>query len=58
MGNLKSSYVKEVLIKEYEDDIGLHERPEKNKSKFVYDKNVEATKLKQQLIPLALQMNN
>ena len=37
MGNLKSSYVKEVLIKEYEDDIGLHERPEKNKSKFVYD---------------------
>ena len=37
MGNLKSSYVKEVLIKEYEDDIGLHERPEKSKSKFVYD---------------------
>ena len=32
-----TSYVKEVLIKEYEDDIGLHERPEKNKSKFVYD---------------------
>ena len=35
MGKLKSSYVKEVLIKEYGDDIGFHETPEKNKSEFV-----------------------
>ena len=37
VGKLKSSYVKEVLIKEYRDDIGFHERPEKNKSEFVYN---------------------
>ena len=37
MDKLKSSLVKEVLIKEYRDDIGFHERPEKNKSEFVYD---------------------
>lgn len=27
--------MKEVLIKEYRDDIGFYERPEKNKSEFV-----------------------
>ena len=37
MVKLKSSYVKQSLIKEYGDDIGFHERPEKNKSEFVYD---------------------
>ena len=37
LGKLKSSYVKEVLINEYGDDIGFQERPEKNKSEFVYD---------------------
>ena len=31
MGNLKSSYVKEVLIKEYEDDIGLQKDQRKTK---------------------------
>ena len=29
--------MKEVLIKEYGDDNRFHERPEKNKSEFVYD---------------------
>ena len=37
MDKLKSSLVKEVLIKEYRDDIGFHERPEKKKSEFMYD---------------------
>ena len=37
MSKLNSSYMKEVLIKEYRDDIGFHERPEKNKSEFVYN---------------------
>ena len=37
VGKLKSSYVNEVLIKEYGDGIEFHERPEKNKSEFVYD---------------------
>ena len=37
LGKLKSSYVKEVLIKECGDHIRFHERPEKNKSEFVYD---------------------
>ena len=39
VGNLKSSYVKELLIKEYGDSIGFHERPERNKSEFIYDTN-------------------
>ena len=38
LGKLKSPYVKEVLIKECGDHIGFHERPEKNKSEFVYDR--------------------
>ena len=29
--------MKKALIKEYGDDIGFHERSEKNKSEFVYD---------------------
>ena len=36
VGKLKSSYVKEVLIKAYGDDIGFYERSEKNKRQFVY----------------------
>ena len=36
VGKLKSSYVKEVLIKAYGDDIGFYERSEKSKRKFVY----------------------
>ena len=37
MGKLKSSHMKEVLIKEYIDDIGFHERPGKTKCEYVYD---------------------
>ena len=37
VGKVKSSYVKDVLIKEYGDGIGFHERNEKNKSELVYD---------------------
>ena len=29
--------MKEVLIEEYSDDIGFHERPEKTKCEYVYD---------------------
>ena len=36
MGKLESSYVKEVLFKEYGDDVGFLERPEKSKREFVY----------------------
>ena len=36
VGKLKSSYVKEVLIEAYGDDIGFYERSEKNERKFVY----------------------
>ena len=36
VGRLKSSYVKEILSKEYGDRIGFHERG-KNISEFVYD---------------------
>ena len=39
MAKFNSSYVKEVLINEYGDDIGVHERLEKNKSEFLYDTN-------------------
>ena len=37
MNTLKSSYVKELLIEKYGDDIGFHERQEKNESVFVYN---------------------
>ena len=37
VGKVKFSYVKDVLIKEYDDGIGFHERNEKNKSELVYN---------------------
>ena len=37
VGNIKSSYVKQILINEYGSDIGFKERAEKNKSDWVYD---------------------
>ena len=36
MSKLKCSYVKEVLIKGYRDDVGLHQRAERNKNEFMY----------------------
>ena len=43
LGKLKCSYVNEVLINEYGDDIEFQERSEKNKSEFVYDAKDGAT---------------
>ena len=37
VGNIKSSFVKELLIKEYGDKIGFYERNQKNRSELVYD---------------------
>ena len=37
VGNVKSSYVKDLLIEEYGDLIGFKERNEMNKSDWVYD---------------------
>ena len=37
VGDVKSSYLKELLIKEYGDTIGFKERNELNKSDLVYD---------------------
>ena len=37
VGDLKSSYIKELLIKEYHERIGFKERIEQNKSYLVYD---------------------
>ena len=37
VGDVKSSYLKELLIKEYQDRIGFKERNERNKSDWVYD---------------------
>ena len=54
VGKLKSSYVKELLIKEYGDGIGFHERPEKNKKvNLCTIQKLEATTSKQHSIPLA-----
>ena len=36
-GDAKTSYVKEMLIREYGDLIGFRERKERNKSELVYD---------------------
>ena len=37
VGDVKSSYLKELLIKEYQDKIGFKERNERNKSDWVFD---------------------
>ena len=37
VGNVKSSYIKELLIQEYGEAIGFKSRSEKNRSDFVYD---------------------
>ena len=37
VGNIKSSYLKEILVKEYGQSIGFKERPQKNHSDWVYD---------------------
>ena len=37
VGDIKSSYIKQLLISEYGSDIGFQERTEKNKSDWVYD---------------------
>lgn len=34
---VKSSYIKDILIREFEDKIGFHSRPQKNHSDLVYD---------------------
>ena len=37
MGDVKSSYIKELLINEYKYKIGFKDRSEINKSEWVYD---------------------
>ncbi|MES9879868.1 MAG: hypothetical protein ABW185_03205, partial [Sedimenticola sp.] len=37
VGDIKSSYLKDMLINEYQETIGFKERTEKNKSEWVYD---------------------
>lgn len=37
VGDIKSSYLKDLLINEYQDTIGFKERSEMNKSVWVYD---------------------
>ena len=37
VGEMKSSYLKEILMKEYGQSIGFKERPQKNQSEWVYD---------------------
>ena len=37
VGDVKSSYLKELLINEYQETTGFKERSEKNKSDWVYD---------------------
>jgi len=40
---VKSSYLKDILISEFGDDIGFHERIQKNISELVYDKTAAST---------------
>jgi len=40
---VKSSYLKEILIKEFGEDIGFHECSQKNVSELVYDKTAVGT---------------
>ena len=42
---VKSSYLKEILIKEFAEDIGFHERIQKNVSELVYDSRAAGTYL-------------
>ena len=37
LDGIKSSYVKEILIKEFKNSIGFHARPQRNVSELVYD---------------------
>lgn len=40
---VKSSYVKDILMKEFEEDIGFHQRSQKNASELVFDKTAAGT---------------
>jgi len=40
---VKSSYLKDILIREFGDDIGFHERIQKNISELVYHKTAAGT---------------
>ena len=35
---MKSSYIKDILVCEFQDKIGFHSRPQKNQSEIVYVK--------------------
>ncbi len=34
---VKSSYIKDILVREFQDKIGFHPRPQRNQSDLVYD---------------------
>jgi len=52
--NVKSSYVKEILIKEFDDRIAFHERKQWNLSDIVYDNRDAGTYVEAALLSLGI----
>ena len=51
---VKSSYLKDILIKEFQDDIEVHERPHRNVSEIVYDTRAAGTYIEAALLSLGI----
>ena len=51
---VRSSYVKELLIREFGDDIGFYEKKQRNASELVYDKKAAGTYVEAALLSLGI----
>lgn len=51
---VKSSYVKDILIQEFEEDIGFHRRSQQNVSEVVYDRRAAGTYVEAALSSLGI----
>ena len=51
---VKSSYLKEILIKEFQGDIGFQERTQRNMSEIVYDTRAAGTYIEAALLSLGI----
>ena len=51
---VRSSYLKELMIREFGDDIGFYERTQRNVSELVYDKKAAGTYVEAALLSLGI----
>ena len=52
--NIKSNYVKQILIKEFGDNIAFYEQPQRNLSDIVYDNNAAGSYVEAALLSLGI----